>query len=182
MKKVIPEGDFRQQGVVMGVFIDLEAMTAIIPPEKVVKAQRLLAPFIDGRQEHMLLDELLIEQLLGLLNWMFEVLVGGRFHLSQIISARRAAAKRGYCSLTAGLRQECLWWQKVLQQWNCVAMIVPPELYMLSPWKWVDSPVTDALRELSTLSGGGGAFYNGMYVGVVQVVRGGGDGAGHHRA
>jgi hypothetical protein len=27
----------------------------------------------------------------------------------------------------------------------------------------VDSPVTDASRELSTLSGGGGAFYNGMW-------------------
>ena len=162
MKKVLPEGDFRQQGVVMGVFIDLEAMTASIPPDKVVKAQRLLAPFIDGRQEHKLLDELLIEQLLGLLNWMSEVLVGGRFHLSQIISARRAAAKRSYCVLTTGLHRECMWWHKVLQQWNCVAMIVPPE-YMLSPWKWVDSPVTDASRELSTLSGGGGAFYNGMW-------------------
>jgi hypothetical protein len=67
-------------------------MTASIPPDKVVKAQRLLAPFVDGRQEHRLLDELLIEQLLGLLNWMSEVLVGGWFHLSQIISARRAAA------------------------------------------------------------------------------------------
>jgi hypothetical protein len=34
---------------------------------------------------------------------------------------------------------------------------------MLSPWKWVDSPVTGASRELSTLSGAGGAFYNGMW-------------------
>ena len=75
MKKVIPEGDSRQQGLVMGVFMDLEAMTASIPPDKVVKAQRLLAPFVEeqpqqrkgrfsGRQR--LMDELLIEQLLGL--------------------------------------------------------------------------------------------------------------------
>ena len=34
---------------------------------------------------------------------------------------------------------------------------------MVSPWKWIDSPVTDASRELSSLSGGGGAFYNGMW-------------------
>jgi hypothetical protein len=61
-------------------------------------AQRLLAPFIEERQGLALLDELLIEQLLGLLNWMSEVLVGGRFHLAQIISARRAAAMRGYCT------------------------------------------------------------------------------------
>jgi hypothetical protein len=142
--------------------VDLEAMTASIPPDKVVKAQRLLAPFVEELQHRKLLDELLIEQLLGLLNWMSEVLVGGRFHLAQIISARRAAAKRGCCWLTTGLQRECVWWQKVLQQWNCVAMIVPPE-YMLSPWKWVDSPVTDASRELSTLSGAGGAFYNGMW-------------------
>ena len=72
MKKVIPEGDFRQQGLVMGVFVDLEAMTASIPPDKVVKAQRLLAPFVEELQHRKLLDELLIEQLLGLLNWMSE--------------------------------------------------------------------------------------------------------------
>jgi hypothetical protein len=59
MKKVLTEGDFRQQGgVVMGVFVELDAMTASIPPDKVVKAQRLLAPFIEVQQRLALLDEL----------------------------------------------------------------------------------------------------------------------------
>jgi hypothetical protein len=33
------------------------------------------------------------EELLGILNWMSSALVSGRFHLAQIVSARRAAAK-----------------------------------------------------------------------------------------
>ena len=175
MKKVLPEGDFRQQGMVMGVFVDLEAMTASVPPDKVYKAQCMLRPFLVEAPEHrryatlsrnwsgpVLLEAKVIEKLLGLLNWMSEVLVSGRFHLAQLVSAMRGAARRGYCIRSEGLRRECLWWQGVLTKWNCVAIIVPPE-YMVSPWKWIDSPVTDASRELSSLSGGGGAFYNGMW-------------------
>ena len=164
MKKVLPEGDFKQQGLVMGVFVDLKNMTASVPPDKVFKAQCMLEPFLcdDVGETPVLLDTKAIEQLLGLLNWMSEVLVTGRFHLAQIVSAMRSASRHGYCTRTPQLRRECIWWRTILNKWNCVALIVPPE-YMISPWKWIDSPVTDASRELSTLSGGGGAFYNGCW-------------------
>jgi hypothetical protein len=110
----------------------------------------------------ILIEESVVEQTLGLLQWISQVLVSGRFNLAQIVGARRAAAKRGYCILTIGLRNECSWWRQVLVRWNRIAMVVPPK-YAVSPWTWADSPVTDASRELSTLSGAGGAFYNGMW-------------------
>jgi len=138
-------------------------MTAQIPYAKVVKALRLLEAFdVTLGLSQILIEEKVVEQTMGLLQWMSEVLVSGRFHLAQLVSAKRAAARLGYCTVTVGLRNECSWWRQVLLRWNRVAMILPP-IYAISPWKWADSPVTDASRELSTLSGGGGAFYNGMY-------------------
>jgi hypothetical protein len=137
-------------------------MTAQIPYAKVVKALRLLEAFdVTLGLSQILIEEKVVEQTMGLLQWMSEVLVSGRFHLAQLVSAKRAAARLGYCVVTVGLRNECSWWRQVLLRWNRVAMILPP-IYAISPWKWADSPVTDASRELSTLSGGGGAFYNGM--------------------
>ena len=110
----------------------------------------------------VLVEEKVVEQALGLLQWISQVVVSGCFNLAQMVAARRAAATRGYCVVTTGLRGECRWWRQVLLRWNRVAMILPPT-YAVSPWKWADSPVTDASRELSSLSGAGGAFYNGLW-------------------
>jgi hypothetical protein len=165
MKKVVPEGDFRQQGVVMGVFIDLEAMTASIPPDKVVKAQRLLAPFVDGRQEHKLMDDGRATDRAAPGAIELDVRSVGRWAVPSVTD--RLGAQSGGQERLLLIDDRAT--PRVLVVAEGVTAVelrgndsVPPE-YMLSPWKWVDSPVTGASRELSTLSGAGGAFYNGMW-------------------
>ena len=74
----------------MGVEIDLHSNTASIPQGKVDKVMSYLNMVSSTPRKMQPLA--FWEELLGILNWISSVLVSGRFHLSQIVSARRAAA------------------------------------------------------------------------------------------
>ena len=78
----------------MGVDVDLaqDPPVASIPPGKITKVKRYLREVLDEKPGASK-DLQFWEELLGILNWMSSVLVSGRFHLAQIVSARRAAAK-----------------------------------------------------------------------------------------
>ena len=92
----------------MGVDVDLaqDPPVASIPVDKVEKVKRYLQSVRDAKVGDK--RELQFwEELLGILNWISSVLVSGRFHLAQVVSARRAAAYRGGMRCTVELKKEC---------------------------------------------------------------------------
>ena len=128
----------------MGVDIDLaqDPPVASIPSDKVAKAKSYLQSVLDAKVGDRR-DLKFWEELLGILNWISSVLVSGRFHLAQVVSARRAAAYRGGMRCTKELKKECQWWWDVITKWNRVAIILPP-VHAQSPFSVDDSPTTDA--------------------------------------
>ena len=91
----------------MGVEIDLHNNIASIPQGKVDKVMSYLNMVSSTPRKMQPLA--FWEELLGILNWISSVLVSGRFHLSQIVSARRAAAGYGRARVTLELTAECNW-------------------------------------------------------------------------
>jgi hypothetical protein len=145
----------------MGVEIDLLANTASIPQCKVEKVLGYLREVKKAKGKRLRLS--FWEELLGILNWISSVLVSGRFHLAQIVSARRAASGHfGYAKVTAELEQECQWWMSVVTKWNRVAIMLPPK-HAPSPFHISDSLVTDAA---GGANGGGGGFFAGLWTAV----------------
>ena len=147
----------------MGVDIDLshDPPVASIPPGKIAKIKRYLREVLD-MQLGTSMSLQFWEEILGLLNWISAVLVSGRFHLAQVVSARRAAAKYRGMVCTRGLKDECQWWWSVITQWNRVAIMLPPK-HALSPFSLADSPATDAA---GGAGGGGGGFFAGLWTAV----------------
>ena len=116
--------------------------TASIPEGKVMKVLRYLDEVREAAASKKPLPLRFVEELLGVLNWVSSVLVSGRFHLAQIVAARRAAAvHHAWC--TDLLLEECAWWRRVVTRWNRIAVILPRAMKP-SPWQLRDSPVTDA--------------------------------------
>jgi hypothetical protein len=147
----------------MGVDVDLahDPPVASIPEDKVAKVKRYLRQVLNAKVgAHK--DLQFWEELLGILNWMSSVLVSGRFHLSQIVSARRAAAYQGGMRCSAGLQAECQWWWDVVTKWNRVAILLPP-VHAQAPFDIANSPTTDAA---GGVGGGGGGFFAGMWCAV----------------
>jgi hypothetical protein len=95
----------------MEVDVDLaqDPPVASIPPGKIAKVKKYLWEVLDAKTRASK-DLQFWEELLGILNWMSSVLVSGRFHLAQIVSARRAAAKYRGMIVTKGLQSECQLW------------------------------------------------------------------------
>ena len=135
--------------------------TASIPEGKVMKVLRYLDDVRDAAASKKPLPLRFVEELLGVLNWVSSVLVSGRFHLAQIVAARRAAAVH-HARCTDLLLEECAWWRRVVTRWNRIAVILPRAMKP-SPWQLRDSPVTDAA---GGMQGGGGGFYNGLWTAV----------------
>jgi len=144
----------------MGVEIDLHSNTASIPQGKVDKMMSYLNMVSSTPRKMQPLA--FWEELLGILNWISSVLVSGRFHLSQIVSARRAAAGYGRARVTLELTAECNWWANVVTKWNRVAIMLPP-VHAPSPFDVKDSLATDAA---GGCKGGGGGFFAGLWTAV----------------
>ena len=147
----------------MGVDIDLaqNPPVASIPPGKIAKIKRYLREVLDLKPGTSR-DLQFWEELLGLLNWISTVLVSGRFHMAQVVSARRAAAKYKGMVVSKGLQSECQWWWDVVTRWNRVAIMLPPK-HVISPFTMADSPATDAA---GGSRGGGGGFFAGLWTAV----------------
>jgi hypothetical protein len=147
----------------MGVDVDLaqDPPVASIPPGKIAKIKKYLDEVLDAKLGASK-DLRFWEELLGVLNWISSVLVSGRFHLAQVVSARRAAAKYKGMIVTKGLQSECQWWWNVVTRWNRVAILLPPK-HVVSPFSLADSPATDAA---GGAGGGGGGFFAGLWTAV----------------
>ena len=144
----------------MGVDHDLTAMTASIPAEKKRKALRLLEHLLsDPPPETVSLKH--AEATHGLLQWIGELLVAGRFHLVHFIGAfRLAKGQNSPARVTPALRHEAAWWHRVISKWNCVSPMLPP-VYMAPAYSYEWSPTTDACK--SDTFAGAGCWFNGLF-------------------
>ena len=87
----------------MGVDFDLATQplpTASIPPDKKTKTLRLIDSALT---EGAPVQAKLAEELHGLLNWVGELLVAGRYHLRHVNAAHRRAKRSG---AAAGVRRQ----------------------------------------------------------------------------
>ena len=144
----------------MGVDFDLATQplpTASIPPDKKTKTLRLIGAAL---AEGVPVPAKLAEELHGLLNWVGELLVAGRYHLRHVNAAHRRAKRAGAAPATLHLRKQLEWWRQVLTDWNCVAVVLPP-LYAAPKYSFQWSPTTDACRDDDFA--GAGAWFNGWY-------------------
>ena len=139
---------------------DLIKMTASIPPAKKQKALNLLDPLLTNPPPDTITLQH-AEQAHGLLQWVGELLVAGRFHLVNFIAAFRSAkASHQSAKVTPALRREARWWRQVLLDWNCVSLMLPP-VYMAPAYSYEASPTTDACR--SPTFAGAGCWFNGLF-------------------
>ena len=134
------------------MIVDLEAMTAEVPADKV---RRTLAAI-----EKAMADEWVsakdLQSLLGLLGFVGQVLVSGRWRVPWTIIAMRMAMKSGYSPMNGWWLEELQWWSDLLNKWNRVSMILNPEL--LIPLHSADvAPFTDASG--GEANGGAGAVF-----------------------
>lgn len=144
----------------MGVDFDLAAKplpTASIPEDKKAKTLRLID---EALAKHAKVEAKLAEELHGLLNWVGELLVAGRFHLRHVNAAHRRAKRKGAALATKHLRAQLRWWQRVIKDWNCVAVVLPP-LYAAPRYSFRWSPTTDACKD--EYFAGAGAWFNGWF-------------------
>ena len=137
----------------MGVEIDLQANTASIPQGKVDKVMAYLDVVAKSPGKRQKVG--FWEELLGILNWISSVLVSGRFHLAQIVSARRAAAGYGHARATPSLAADCRWWANVVTKWNRVAILLPlctplPPTTSATPWPQTRQEATMVVAEDSS--------------------------------
>jgi hypothetical protein len=131
----------------MGVILDLEAMTAEVPEDKVTKTTLALEAALN--QDWVGADA--IQSLLGLMNFVAQVLVPGGWRTCWTVLAMKMAVHRGFAPMNGYWSAELTWWVVLLRDWSRVAMMVPPT-WLLPLHAAHLAPFTDASRAI----GGGG--------------------------
>ena len=137
--------------------MDLEKMTAEIPEDKVRRTMTALeaaveAAWVSAKQ---------LQSLLGLLGFVGQVLVTGRWRVPWTINAVRIAVKHGFCPMSSGWLDELRWWISLLGNWNRVSMIMKPQ-WLLPLHAAHLAPFTDASGSES--NGGAGAVFGKYYM------------------
>ena len=112
----------------MGVEFDLgvEPYEMRIPDDKKTKALNMIRPWVTPGASGRRLSRKDLEELHGMLNWVKEVLVSGSFHLANTVAAFRRCERLEEQKPTLAFLDEMRWWHKVLTDWNCVALVLPP--------------------------------------------------------
>ena len=100
------------------------------------------------------------QELHGMLNWVKEILVQGSFHLVHTVAAYRITSRGGTFVPSRAFRAEMAWWESVLTDFNCRAIILPP-VYATPAYSWTESPTTDACKSRSRA--GAGAWFMGAF-------------------
>ena len=151
-KKIFSEGKFQVEGKVLGININLDTMIASIPPDKIAKALARIKGVSGSRST----SYKPLEELLGILQWIGQVLVRAGVHLPFTICALKAAYARPLVRVSSALRAELAWWSNLLSSWNGRAMIIDP-VWVVSAHTSDLAPFTDASRDDG--KGGGGAIF-----------------------
>lgn len=117
----------------------LVSMTAEVPADKVDRTVKAVDAAIGSKW----VGARDLQSLLGLLGFVGQVLVSGRWRVPWTITALRMAVVQGFAPMNGFWLEELEWWRSLLTTWNRVSMILNPEL--LIPMHAADlAPFTDA--------------------------------------
>lgn len=136
----------------LGVHIDIPSMVASIPEDKILKAKRRIVKVTAA--DNVAVKPL--EELIGILQWIGQVLVRAGVHLPFCIQSLKAAFKHGTVRVTRALRQELAWWMELLTDWNGRTVVIDP-VWVIPAHSADAAPFTDACRDDG--AGGGGAIF-----------------------
>ena len=132
--------------------VHIPSMIASIPQDKIDKAQKRIAKVLSNRN----VAAKPLEEMIGLLQWIGQVLVRAGVHLPFSIQTLKAAFKHGHAFVSLQLKDELRWWATLLRDWNGRAVIIDP--VWVTPAHSADAaPFTDACVDNS--KGGGGAIF-----------------------
>jgi len=127
-------------------------MTAEVPEDKVKRTMMA----IDGAIGQKWVSARDLQSLLGLIGFVGQVLVSGRWRVPWTINAMRMAVAHGFSPMNGFWLEELMWWKDLLTKWNRRSMILNPEL--LIPRHAADlAPFTDASG--GEANGGAGAVF-----------------------
>jgi hypothetical protein len=127
-------------------------MTASIPQDKIDKALARIQIVASAAR----IEPKPMEELIGILQWIGQVLVRAGVHLPFAICTLKAAYKFGKATVSVALRRELEWWKQLLLQWNGTALIIDP-VWIIPAHGSNDAPFTDASSD-DNVGGGGGIF------------------------
>jgi hypothetical protein len=103
-----------------------------------------------------------IQSLLGLMNFVAQVLVPGGWRTCWTVLAMKMAVHRGFAPMNGYWSAELTWWVVLLRDWSRVAMMVPPT-WLLPLHAAHLAPFTDASRAIGGEGraghGGAGAVF-----------------------
>ena len=132
-------------------------MTASIPQDKIDKALARIKIVASAAR----IEPKPMEELIGILQWIGQVLVRAGVHLPFAICTLKAAYKFGKATVSVALRRELEWWKQLLLQWNGTALIIDP-VWIIPAHGSNDAPFTDASSD-DNVGGGGGIFQKYFY-------------------
>jgi len=141
---------------VLGVHVDIETMVASIPQDKIDKAKKRINAVLAGSN----VGSKPLEEMIGLLQWIGQILVRAGVHLPFCIQTLKAAFTHGHARVTQALRDELAWWTELLTVWNGRAIIIDP-VWVVPAHSADRAPFTDACSDKG--KGGGGAIF-GKYI------------------
>ena len=101
----------------LGILFDSVSMEARLPPQKHARAMKLVANAVGASS----LTHRELESLIGFLSFCAKVVVPGRSFLTSLYTALRRHVLR--YNITAGMRDDLLWWHTFLPKWNGVKLL-----------------------------------------------------------
>ena len=136
----------------LGVHIDIPSMVASIPLDKIEKAtKRILIVLANDNVAAKPLEEMI-----GMLQWIGQVLVRAGVHLPFSIQTLKAAFRFGWAKVSLELRKELQWWLTLLKDWNGRTVVIDP-VWVIPAHSADMAPFTDACVDEG--KGGGGAIF-----------------------
>ena len=118
---------------ILGFIIDTVHMSISVDPLRIQEILDELS-HVEGRKTVKRKE---LERLAGKMVFVCSVVPGGRTFMREILDTlNRLRSSSHWAHLTAGFREDLLWWKRFAQNWNGVEPIPPP---VTIPWRWLTS-------------------------------------------
>ncbi len=118
---------------ILGFIIDTVHMSISVDPLRIQEILDELS-HVEGRKAVKRKE---LERLAGKMVFVCSVVPGGRTFMREILDTlNRLRSSSHWAHLTAGFREDLLWWKRFAQHWNGVEPIPPP---VTIPWRWLTS-------------------------------------------
>lgn len=137
----------KQKLIFLGVLINSVDMTLSVPDEKVTELRNDLQCFLQRTK----VTKREIQSLSGKLNWVAQIVYGGRFHIRRLIDRSNTLKKQWYRTrVSADMKLDILWWLNFMNIFNGTMPIVESR-----------SAISVSIDSCKIAAG---AFYNGDFI------------------